>query len=306
MAKGLGRGLSSLLKNNSPTQNESVNNFTDSQESTNNNSFGLNNSNATDNCLIEIDIDKLQRGVGQPRQFIDQDGLNELAVSIKRSGLIQPITVRKISDDKFEIIAGERRWHAAKIAGMNKIPCIIKDVSDDEVLVMSLIENIQREDLNVIEEAEALQRLVKELNLTHAELAEKVGKSRTQISNLLRLNELNSKVKDFVKSNELEMGHARALLPLPLEQQEKIALAVIQKGLTVRETENLVKSLATPKAQPKAFENNEDALQIKDYLNTKLEGLSVKFVQSGKDKGKLILSYKTLEELDKIKKLFNL
>lgn len=253
--------------------------------------------------LTELGIEQLERGGCQPRQYIDPQLLQELAVSIKENGLIQPIVVREIAPSRYEIIAGERRWQAARIAGLKKVPCLVKDYSDKEALTIALIENIQREELNAIETAEALQRLSTELNLTHEEIAERVGKSRSQISNLLRLNELGEKVKDFVKNGELEMGHARALLGVSGEAQEKAALIVIQKGLTVRETEKLVKNIVNPVA-PKPPLDRTETDRLQELLTTKLNGMSVKCIPSGKDKGKLILSYKSNEELEKLKSLF--
>ena len=189
----------------------------------------------------------LQSGKYQPRKDMSQDALEELANSIRAQGVIQPIVVRSIGENRFEIIAGERRWRASQLARLEVVPCLVKDVADEAAVAIALIENIQREDLNAIEEAVALQRLLTEFELTHQQVAEAVGKSRTTVTNLLRLNQLNEDVKRFVEHGDLDMGHARALLALSGQAQSELAKLVAQKGLTVRDTEAGAKALEPAK-----------------------------------------------------------
>ena len=252
-----------------------------------------------------LDVKSLQRGKFQPRHDIDPDSLNGLVESIVSQGIIEPIIVRSIGTDCYEIIAGERRWLAAKKAKLEKVPCIIRNIDDNDAMVLALLENIQREDLNIMEEAEALSSLSKHLNITHEELSKKIGKSRSSVSNTIRLIDLNESVKELLRRNELEMGHARALLSLPSELQAKVSLLVVQKGLTVRDTESLVSKILNPQ-KVKDKKIDEEINSFTESLSHILNGLDFKYVKSGKEKGKDILSYKNNEEFLKIKKIFGI
>jgi ParB family chromosome partitioning protein len=262
-----------------------------------------------DEELQKLPVDLLQRGKYQPRIDMRQETLQELADSIKVQGVVQPIIVRPINDDaatgrRYEIIAGERRWRAAQLAGLHEIPAIIRRVPDEAAIAMALIENIQREDLNPLEEARALQRLISEFDMTHATAAEAVGRSRAAVSNLLRLLELGEEVKGLVEHRELEMGHARALLGLENKrQQAEIAAEVAQKKMSVRETEALVKRLsAAPASTAGASDSasrDPNIRKLEGELSDKL-GAKVQVQHSSSGKGKLVISYHTLDELDGI------
>jgi ParB family chromosome partitioning protein len=245
-------------------------------------------------------VDLVQRGKYQPRKDIDPESLQELADSIKAQGVMQPIVVRPISDRKYEIIAGERRWRATQLAGLDTIPAVIRDVPDEAAIAMALIENIQREDLNPIEEAAALQRLQQEFSLTQQEVADAVGKSRSTVANLLRLMSLQEDVRRLAEHGDLEMGHARALLGLEGGEQSHAAAQVVGKGMSVRQTEALVRHLLEAKdkpAQNKTLDPNIRHLQ--DDLSQRL-GTRVQIQHSAKGKGKLVLTYSSLDELDGI------
>lgn len=277
--RGLGRGLDALLA--------------DVQQDDNN----LNDS------LQYFPLDLLQPGKYQPRVDMSQDSLEELADSIRAQGLVQPIVVRPINDGHYEIIAGERRWRASMLAGLETIPALVRDVPDRNAIAMALIENIQRENLNPMEEANALHRLREEFSMTHQEAAEAVGRSRAAVSNLLRLRNLNDEVKRLVENCDLEMGHARALLALEGEQQSTAAQHIVEKGLSVRETEQLVRRLQNPiKDKPV----QSDAImaeidEIKKLISEKLDSqFSVKHSVSGK--GKLVINYSDIADLKKIVK----
>ncbi|RUM78360.1 MAG: chromosome partitioning protein ParB, partial [Candidatus Thioglobus sp.] len=203
-------------------------------------------SNSNHNLKV-LSVNALQRGKFQPRDDIDPDTLNELAESITSQGIIQPLVVRKVTYDKYEIIAGERRWRAAKIAGLDEIPVIVREIDDQVALAIGLIENIQRESLTPLEEARALQKLIEDFKMTHEEISHVVGRSRSAVSNLIRLLQLNESVKQLLGSGKIEMGHARALLPLNEDQQLDVANQVIQRSLSVRQTEELVKRILNPK-----------------------------------------------------------
>jgi ParB family chromosome partitioning protein len=258
--------------------------------------------------LQKLPVDLLQRGKYQPRIDMRQETLQELADSIKAQGVVQPIVVRPIDEGsgarRYEIIAGERRWRAAQIAGLHEIPALVRRVPDEAAIAMALIENIQREDLNPLEEARALQRLISEFDMTHATAAEAVGRSRAAVSNLLRLLELGEDVKGLVEHRELEMGHARALLGLENKrQQAEIAAEVAQKKLSVRETEALVKRLsASPASTAGASDSasrDPNIRKLESELSDKL-GAKVQVQHSSSGKGKLVISYHTLDELDGI------
>ena len=246
--------------------------------------------------LQHLRLERVQRGKYQPRGDMDQASLEELAQSIKAQGVMQPIVVRLIAKNSYEIIAGERRWRAAQLAGLEVIPALVRDVTDEAAIAMALIENIQREDLNPIEEAMALQRLQKEFELTQQEVANAVGKSRASVANLLRLINLPDEVKTLLAHGDLEMGHARALLGLPAEQQVEAARQVVARGFTVRQTEALVRNMLadTPvKQQPVV---DPDVQRLEQKLAERL-GTQVKIKQGPKGKGQLVISYGTLEEL---------
>ena len=257
------------------------------------------------NALRHLPVDVLQRGRYQPRQDFEPTALQELADSIKAQGVVQPIVVRALAAQpgRYEIIAGERRWRATQLAGLHEIPVVVRDVSDQAAMAMGLIENIQREELNPVEEATALQRLIDEFALTHAQAAEAVGRSRAAVSNLLRLLSLSEEARRLLEEGKLEMGHARALLALELSQQTQAARQVVARGLSVRETEQLVRKMLKP-AEPvlSGTSNNSidpDTRQLQEQLSEKL-GAKVQFHHSAKGKGKLVINYNNLEELDGI------
>ncbi len=258
--------------------------------------------------LREIPVELLQRGQYQPRVDIRQDTLEDLASSIKAQGVVQPIVARPITGkgtQKYEIVAGERRWRAAQMAGLEAIPAVVKDIPDEAAIAMALIENIQRENLNPLEEARALDRLIREFDLTHQEAAEAVGRSRASVSNLLRLQDLADKVKPLLETRQLEMGHARALLSISDKiQQYDAARQVVKRQLSVRETEKLVRRMQTGgarKTTPASKPVNADIQRLENDLKDKL-GAKVKIDNSGKGNGKLIIAYNTLDELDGILK----
>jgi len=249
--------------------------------------------------LHTLPIEYMQRGKYQPRKDINPEKLQELSDSIKAQGIIQPIVVRQIAHEKYEIVAGERRWRAAQLAGLSQVPVVIKEIDDRAAMAIALIENIQREDLNPLEEAEALRRLLDEFEMTHQQIAEAIGKSRTTVTNLLRLLDLHPDVKKLLLNNQLEMGHARALLSLDGLKQVAIANKVVKEGLTVRAAERLVKeSHADPKIQKiKVIDN--DTLRLQDDLTAKL-GAKVIIDHKENGSGKLVIAYSSLEELDGI------
>ena len=235
----------------------------------------------------------------QPRKDMSPEALEELASSIRAQGIIQPIVVRKVDEHRYEIIAGERRWRASQLAQLDEVPCLVKNVPDEAAVAIALIENIQREDLNAMEEAQALDRLMNEFALTHQEVAEAVGKSRTTVTNLLRLNNLNDDVKLLVEHGDIEMGHARALLALEGDTQSETAQVVSGKGLTVRDTEKLVKKLLEP-AKPKPEKKvDPDVQNLMTRLSENL-GTPVSIDHNAKGKGKLTISFSDLEQLDGI------
>ena len=255
------------------------------------------------NNLKMLNVNSLQRGKFQPRDDINPETLNELAESITSQGVIQPIVVRKITYDKYEIIAGERRWRAAQIAGLSEIPAIIREIDDQVALAIGLIENIQRESLTPLEEAKALQQLIEDFKMTHAEISHVVGRSRSAVSNLIRLLQLNDSVKQLLGNGDLEMGHARALLSLKEEQQFDVANQVVKRSLSVRQTEELVKRVLNPKPKkPASVDPHIEALI--QSLSKKLES-KTEIKQSGNNKGKIVIHYKSAEELNNILKHIN-
>jgi len=252
-----------------------------------------------DGDFRHIPVEFLQRGQFQPRGDIDPAALEELAESIKAQGVMQPIVIRPVSDKKYEIIAGERRWRASQLAGLDKVPCIIRDVPDEAAIAMALIENIQREDLNPIEEAVALQRLQDEFELTHQQVAEAVGKSRTTVTNLLRLTTLSSEAKKMLEHGDLEMGHARAILTLEPLKQTEAARSIASKGLSVRQAEALVRRMQAEVTAKPGEKIDPDVRQLQDGLSQML-GAPVLIQHSAKGKGKLVIKYASLDELDGI------
>lgn len=278
---GLGRGLDALLGSRSHSS-ESVN--------------------KEDSELQNLAIEMLQPGQYQPRSIMDKDKLQELADSIEAQGIVQPIVVRKLTSNKYEIIAGERRWRAAQLARLAEVPVLIKQVTDQQTIAMALIENIQREDLNPLEEALALQRLIEEFNITHGQAAEAVGRSRAAVSNLLRLLELSSKVKDMMNDGLLEMGHARCLLSLEQELQLQAAKEILAKKMSVRQAEALVKSIKNPAPSSTANSQNKKSADI-THLEQKLtEQLcaQVEIQHKSKGKSKLVIHYHGADELEGI------
>ncbi|HDY7776659.1 TPA: ParB/RepB/Spo0J family partition protein [Vibrio vulnificus] len=284
--RGLGKGLDALLSTSSLAR-EKQHIATQSQAL------------SAEGELTDIAVGQLQPGVYQPRKDMSPQALEELTASIQSQGIIQPIVVRPVQDGHFEIIAGERRWRAAKLAGLKRVPCLIKYVEDRAAIAMALIENIQREDLNVIEEAQALERLQDEFSLTHQQVADVIGKSRTAVSNLLRLNGLELEVKQFVAQKLLDMGHARALLALEGEQQVEVAQQVASKALTVRQTEQLVKKCLTPKVEEKNQPKDEETQQISQKLSETL-GAKVSLVRNGNGKAKLTISIDEPHKLEQL------
>lgn len=284
--RALGRGLDALLSasmsSTKSTRNASAHSHTDGD-------------------LRELPVDIIQRGKYQPRVDMHPESLEDLANSIKAQGVVQPIVVRPINGGRFEIIAGERRWRATQLAGIDSVPAIIRDVPDEAAVAMSLIENIQREELNSMEEATALHRLIEEFKMTHQQAAEAVGRSRTAVTNLLRLLTLSDEVKTMLTHRELEMGHAKALLALQGLQQVKAARHVVSKAFSVRETERFVRALLQRVEKGtvivKALDPNIRSLQ--NNLSERL-GAKVKIKHSEKGKGKLEINYNSLDELDGI------
>lgn len=287
--RGLGRGLSDLglneLLSRMSTDTAVVNASEDEGES--------------QPKLQHLNVDNLQPGKYQPRKDIDPKTLEELAESIRSQGIIQPIVVRAVDANNYEIIAGERRWRAAKIAGLKEIPVVIRDVPDEAVIAMALIENIQREDLNAIEEAMALHRLSQEFSLTHQQIATVVGKSRATISNLLRLLSLPPHIKQMVEKKELEMGHARALLSLDEERQLQVANQIIAKNLSVRDTELYIRRLLNLSDIPVREEKDQNLAQMEKNLSKRL-GARVTIKKKDENKGKLIVHYRNQDQLSAI------
>lgn len=249
--------------------------------------------------LKKLPIDTIEPGRYQPRKQMPKEALEELASSIKAQGIIQPIVVRHIGRG-YEIIAGERRWRAAQMAGLHEVPVIIRDIPDEAAVAMSLIENIQRQDLNVIEEAVALQRLIDEFSMTHQEVADAVGKSRASVTNMLRLLKLNPDVRVLVEQGHLDMGHARALLALEGIQQSEVANNIVNRALSVRETEKLIRQLHSTVDQTKNMKNvDPDVSRLQNDLSNKL-GAVVVIRHSAKGKGKLLIQYNSVDELEGI------
>ena len=251
--------------------------------------------------LQEIPVELIQRGRYQPRRHTDETGIEELAASISAQGLMQPIVLRPVSHERYEIIAGERRWRAVQKVGMDKIAAIVRDIPDEAAMAMSLIENIQREDLNAMEQAMALQRIKGEFGLTHAEVAKAVGKSRSAVTNLMRLTHLAEQVRTLVERGDLEMGHGRALLPLETAQQLPAARSIIDRDMSVRQAETMVRSLRDKPAASRTLKpvKNPDVAALEKELSEKL-GAPVSVNQGRAGKGKLVIHYASLDILDGI------
>ena len=271
--KGLGRGLDALLSGN----DDSVN---------------------TKESLRNLKVSVLKPGKYQPRTRMDKDSLAELAESIKAQGIMQPVLVRPVSPGHYEIIAGERRWRAAQIAGLSEVPALIREVPDEAALAMSLIENIQREDLNPLEEAMGIQRLIQEFGMTHQAASEALGSSRSAVSNLLRLLNLPSPVQELLMEGKIDMGHGRALLSLPAAKQIETANLIVHKQLSVRETERLVNRIEHPiaKQRPK---HDRDLLRLQENISTKL-GAQVVINPGKRGKGTVVIHYSSLDQLEGI------
>jgi len=275
--KGLGRGLDALLA-------------------------GTDDAAPSKEALQNLAIDRLKPGRFQPRTRMDDASLAELADSIREQGVMQPILVRPIEGGRFEIIAGERRWRAAQKAGLREVPALVKNVPDQAALALALIENIQREDLNPIEEAQGLKRLVDEFGITHDAAAKAVGRSRSAVTNLLRLTALPKAVQDYVLDGAIDMGHARALLALPAAQQTGVAVRVVNGGLSVRETERLVHGMLNPAkraARRHARARDADTVRLETEIAEAL-GAKVAIEPKSGGKGRVVISYSTLEQLDGI------
>lgn len=249
--------------------------------------------------LSSLDLDVLQRGIYQPRREIATEALNDLAESIRRHGVMQPIVVRRLAglDDRYEIIAGERRWRAARLAGLSEIPAIIRDLPDELAIALALIENIQREDLSPMEQAQALQRFHDEFGMSHQEIADAVGKARATVSNLLRLMSLSEEVKTLLDHGDLDMGHARALLSLPPIQQSAVARQVVERGWSVRQTEQRVRELMSPVPAREARQAAADIEQLAQRLSERL-GAAVQIDHGQQGKGRVTIRYHSLDELD--------
>ncbi|HUQ25063.1 MAG TPA: ParB/RepB/Spo0J family partition protein [Burkholderiales bacterium] len=271
--KGLGRGLDALLGGDEPPRD----------------------------ALITLPVARIRPGKYQPRTKMDQQALAELAASIRSQGLMQPLLVRPVDRDRYELIAGERRWRAAQMAGLGEVPALVREVPDEAALAMSLIENIQRENLNPLEEANGLQRLVDEFRMTHEQAADAVGRSRSATTNLLRLLKLARPVQDLVMEGALEMGHARALVALEAARQIEVARRVAAKGLSVRDTEALVQKMLRGAAGPKRNRADRDLARLEEELAERL-GTTVEIKAARKGRGKLIVHYASLDHLEQLLK----
>jgi ParB family chromosome partitioning protein len=277
--RGLGRGLDSLLAGDMGSVGDA-------------------------DSLLILKVEQLQPGKYQPRSYMDDAALQTLAASIKSQGIMQPILVRHIDDEKYEIIAGERRWRASQMAGLEEVPVLVREIADEVALAMALIENIQRENLNPLEEAQGIKRLIEEFDMTHEKAAAAVGRSRVAVSNLLRLLTLCSPVQEMLIHNKLDMGHARALIGLSGAQQVMLAEQIVQNNLSVREVENLVKKLddssaEAPQKQIQKTQVNHDVLRLQEALSDKL-GATVSIKAGAKGAGTLKISYANLDQLDEI------
>ncbi|MFM9835822.1 MAG: ParB/RepB/Spo0J family partition protein [Methylophilaceae bacterium] len=272
--KGLGRGLDALLS-------------------------GDMESASSNDALRMLNISQMQPGKFQPRSYMDDAALQTLADSIKTQGIMQPILVREVSTDRYEIIAGERRWRASQIAGLDEVPVLVREIADESALAMALIENIQRENLNPLEEAQGIKRLIDEFNMTHEKAADAVGRSRVAVSNILRLLTLTHPVQEMLLQNKLDMGHARALIGLDAAQQILLANKIVKLHLSVREVEALAKQEQVPKANKQKITTNHDVMRLQETLSDKL-GAKVSIAAKANGAGTLKISYSNLDQLDDI------
>lgn len=274
--KGLGRGLDALLSGKDKVPSDEQRN---------------------------LPVDRLKPGKYQPRSHMDQEALTELAASIKTQGIMQPILVRAVEstpgEERYEIVAGERRWRAAQIAGLNEVPVLVRNIPDEQALAMALIENIQRENLNPLEEAQGLQRLIDEFGLSHQQAADAVGRSRPATSNLLRLLQLTANVQELLMTSKLDMGHARALLPLSGAQQVAVAQRIVQKRLSVREAERLVQQIINPPKQTATPPVDRDLLRLQEELSDSF-GAAVAIRSNKKGAGKITIEFTDLDQLEGI------
>ncbi len=274
--KGLGRGLDALLAGSDKPQGDEQRN---------------------------LPVDRLKPGKYQPRTHMAEDALAELAASIRSQGVMQPILVRAVDStpgaERYEIVAGERRWRAAQLAGLREVPVLVRSIPDEQALAMALIENIQRENLNPLEEAQGLQRLIDEFGLTHQQAADAVGRSRPAASNLLRLLQLTAAVQDLLMTGKVDMGHARALLPLSGAQQVAVAQRIVQKGLSVREAEHLVHQIMNPPKAATPVPVDRDLLRLQEELSDSV-GAAVSIRSNKKGSGKITIEFGSLDQLDGI------
>jgi ParB family chromosome partitioning protein len=278
---GLGRGLDALLGAGAAARSEAPSDSVSSE------------------TLRLLPVERIVRGRYQPRQDLREDTLLELADSIRAQGLVQPVVVRPLGEGRYELIAGERRWRAAQLADLREVPAVIREVSDQAAIAMALIENIQREDLNPLEEATALQRLIAEFSLTHQQAAEAVGRSRAAVTNLLRLLDLSDEVQLLVRDRKLDMGHARALLSLPPALQREAAHQVLLRGLSAREAEDLARRLRQEAAPPRMKPPDPNIRSLQDDLSERL-GARVQLRHDTSGKGRVVIHYNSLDELDGI------
>ena len=291
--RGLGKGLEALLGSGASQIKEAATEAVVATSETPSDS---------DNGFQHLAIDVIQQGRYQPRTNFKPEALQELADSIKAQGVVQPIVVRPLQETpgRYELVAGERRWRASQLAGLHDIPAIIRDISDQEAMAVALIENIQRQELNPVEEAKALVRLVEEFGLTHQEAADAVGRSRASVSNLLRLLTLETDVRHMLEEGQIEMGHARAILGLEPAKQLQAAKEVAKRGLSVRETEQLVRRLSKPETEKKQKASlDPDTRRLQESISEKL-GAKVVFQHGNNGKGKMMIHYNSIDELDGI------
>lgn len=289
--RGLGRGLDALLTNSASAAAR--------QESERPQAETAEVNADVKGELQKLPLEWLQPGRYQPRKDMAPEALEDLANSIRSQGVIQPVVVREIASQSYEIIAGERRWRAAQLAGLDTIPCLIKEVSDEATVAIALIENIQREDLNAMEEANALRRLLDEFKMTHQGVADAVGKSRTTVTNLLRLTNLNEDVKTLLERGDIELGHAKVLLAVEGSLQSDLARLIVAKALTVRESERVVNKALNPAEKKETQEADPNVQQLEERLAERL-GAAVSISHNRKGKGKVVINYASLDELDGI------
>ena len=310
---GLGRGLDALLSQSSASRNKR---YVEEQENESTvpdampvkSTYSVSGQN-----IVMVAIDDLIASKYQPRTTFDEEALSELAESIKEHGLIEPLLVKASDDNKFEIICGERRYRASKKAGLTEIPCLVRDVLENSAYALALVENIQREDLNPLEQSNALAQMMSECDMTHEELAKTLGKSRSTITNLLRLNDLCQGVKDLLLQRKIDLGHAKVLLGISEEEtQLKAAEYIADKGLSVRQTEELIKNIKEESTEDKTEkdknkkEKSELLADLEREISEKLDGINCKITGKGEDTGKVTIVFKSKEQLEKIKAVFGL